>query len=165
MKRLSLIIFIVALLIMAASVPAEAAFNLAITQHSEGIHFGNVNMGSTTYDIPANGMIVSCTTNGTVGWTLDVEARDELTSINASDHISTMSNTNFKWYVVSASQSNSSYTPQARNDFRVRRTVYTGLNGETQVDITMQFELVVPAVFQAGTYNIPIDGIVFTLTE
>ncbi len=165
MKRLFFIL-IVSISIVALYVsPTDAAFELTITQHSEGIHFGNMDMGSIKYDIPKNGLIVSCLTDSTVGWTLDIEAQEELASTSASGRLSTIPNAIFRWYVESATPGNTSYTPEQRNDFQLRRTVYTGLNGETQADITMKFELVLPTLFQAGTYTIGADRIVFTLTE
>jgi len=67
-----------------------------------------------------------------------------------------------RWYGVSTSNATNTSLVMTREDFTFEKLVYTGAAAEAQTDITMKFELTLPALLEYGNYT---TNIVFTLTE
>lgn len=134
-----------------------AAFSIELNYYS--IDFGNMNMGGIKDDVPSDGLVITCTTNGP-SWTLKV--RDDYPLRHVSNPASIIPDTNFKWYGISTSDATNTSLIMTHEDFTFEKTIYTGLVNELQTNITIKFELTLPPILQSGDYS---TNVVFTLSE
>ena len=137
---------------------AEAVFSIELNFYS--IDFGSMDMGSIKDDVPSIGLIVTCTTDQGLAWDLKIRNDQPLTHV--SNPASVIPNTNFKWYGVSTSDPINTTLVMTREDFTFEKTIYTGTAIESPTDITIRFELILPAILQSGDYT---TDVVFTFVE
>ncbi len=147
-------------IVVISCVRAEA---LSLNLNLYSVDFGNMNMGDIKTEVPAQGLTVTATTSAaTAGWTLKI--RNEEPFRHQLNPASVIPNTQFRWYAVSTtgSESRFTYPINQREDFTYEKLIYTGVAGEEETDITLKFELALPPILQSGTYT---TRVIFTLTE
>ncbi len=138
--------------------PAYALFAIDLNYYS--IDFGGMDMGDIKDDVPSNGLIVTLKTDQGNPWFLRIRTDMPLTHVDNPSQV--IPDTHFRWYGVSTSDVTNTTLVTSREDLTVEKTVYSGAAAETETDVTLKFELMLPALLQSGTYE---TTVVLTLTE
>lgn len=159
MRRILVFCFVLAVLIFYAISSSYAIFRLELDRFDVG--FGSLNLGETKYDIPADSLKATITTDTGNSFKLQIRNLQPFTS--ASNPLFTIENRKFWWYGVSTTGSGTLVTTQ--ENFVQEKTVYTGVAGEgaSGIDVEMKFRVDVPENnLLSGRYT---SDVVLTATE